>query len=77
MYKIEAYDIEGGVLSFVFSNDLLEYGDPPTVKINGTSGEITIVTVLDKETQDSLEVSTRTISELNYTLDRNVYYYSA
>lgn len=52
MYTVVASDEDTiGSFHFTFGNSELEYGIPPFVRINGTSGEIILLEDLDRETQ--------------------------
>lgn len=71
MYNVTAYDVDnglGGLISFEFSNGLQESFDK--FSINDTTGLITLIGNLDRETQIEYEVSS------NNLLLPNVSYYS-
>ena len=57
---MQASDLDSGSsaeVTYEFSNSLLEFGTPPVFRINETSGLITLIGSLDRETQISYEVT--------------------
>ena len=52
---MEAFDEEGGALVYEFSNGQLEYG---VVRLNSSTGVITLNSELDYETHQSYQVHT-------------------
>ena len=57
VYTVVAEDEDSiGSFEFTFGNSKLEYGIPPFVRINTTSGEIILISDLDRETQEYYQV---------------------